>query len=262
MHPFIPLFDRNIPSYGLCMTFGLALSYTIAYVRSKKCKLDSNNLIIISAAAIGVGLLCAKIMYIVVTYSPSQIIQMLSNSPEILIAQGGLVFYGGLIGGVMAAYTAAKLLKESIDKVIFSVVPCIPLGHAFGRFGCLLAGCCYGFEYSGIGSVPLIIDGRLVETFPVQIVEAVFNLILFVVLLLAARRLKKSALLLLIYLYSYAFIRFCLEFFRGDLIRGVFCGLSTSQWLCIAIVVLCSIYVLVSRAVGRRDRSAVDRYPK
>ena len=115
--------------------------------------------------------------------------------------------------------------------LVNAIVPCIPLGHAIGRVGCLFAGCCYGLPYNGIGAIHLNPVGITHPVFPVQLLEAVLNLILSGCLLLYSRKKPSGYSLLFLYLICYAVIRFLLEFLRGDQIRGLFIGLSTSQWI-------------------------------
>jgi phosphatidylglycerol:prolipoprotein diacylglycerol transferase len=61
---------------------------------------------------------------------------------------GGLVFYGCAIGGVVgflgASYKVLKPKGISPWKVADIIAPCIVLGLCLGRVGCLLNGCCYG----------------------------------------------------------------------------------------------------------------------
>lgn len=161
------------------MMLGIVSSCIIAYLRAKKQKLDTNNLLIIFACSIGIGLLGAKLLYIIISYSPKEIINLISKGSFEFLIQGGLVYYGGLIGGIIAAYVSTIILKESPDKVISAVVPCIPLGHAWGRLGCLLAGCCYGCEYVGVFAVTLEINGAATSTFPIQATESILNFLLF-----------------------------------------------------------------------------------
>ena len=252
MFPSVSLFGKIVPMYGLCMVLGVILSCSAAFARAKKFKLDINNLIVIAAAAVGGGLICAKILYIAVTFRLSDILSMIANGSFDFILQSGLVYYGGLIGGILTAFLTVKLLKEDVDKVVLSIVPCIPLGHSFGRLGCLFAGCCYGSEYNGFLAVLLNINGTVVSTFPIQAVEAALNLFLFFGLVCIASRIKKGVLLLPIYLYAYSAIRFCLEFFRGDSVRGMLCGLSTSQWICIVIALVCTIYLITQKTIKRK----------
>jgi prolipoprotein diacylglyceryltransferase len=64
------------------------------------------------------------------------------------IWEGGLVFYGSAIGGavgyVLAYYFVLRRHHVSSWKMADVIAPCVPLGLALGRIGCLLNGCCYG----------------------------------------------------------------------------------------------------------------------
>ncbi len=64
------------------------------------------------------------------------------------IWEGGLVFYGGLLGGaiayVVAYYFVIKKHHLSTLKLADVIAPCAALGLCLGRVGCLLNGCCYG----------------------------------------------------------------------------------------------------------------------
>jgi phosphatidylglycerol:prolipoprotein diacylglycerol transferase len=64
------------------------------------------------------------------------------------IWEGGLVFYGGALGGavayVVAYYAVIKKHNLSTLKLADIIAPCTALGLCLGRVGCLLNGCCYG----------------------------------------------------------------------------------------------------------------------
>ncbi len=164
----------------------------------------------------------------------------------ILTIFGGSVFYGGLLGGIAVGFWYGR--KKRLDLALWSdlVAPGIPLFHAFGRVGCFLGGCCYGvvcpigFQYR----YSLLPEANGPVRFPIQLVEAGCNLILFFVLdrLLQKKRCKGR--LLCVYLLSYAPLRFLLEFWRGDALRGIWWGLSTSQWISL-LVMACAIFRLV-----------------
>jgi phosphatidylglycerol:prolipoprotein diacylglycerol transferase len=61
---------------------------------------------------------------------------------------GGIVFYGSAIGGVVgyfgAYYFFLRKYNVSTLKMADVIAPCAALGLCIGRFGCLLNGCCYG----------------------------------------------------------------------------------------------------------------------
>ena len=133
---------------------------------------------------------------------------------------------------------ALRWQQLDIRKVEQCIIPVLPLGHAVGRLGCLFAGCCYGFEYTG----PLAVKNLLISAektyFPIQLIEALLNLGIFIFLLWYTRKKRPTYHILCVYLYVYSILRFILEFFRGDLIRGVFLMLSTSQWISVVLFLL------------------------
>jgi phosphatidylglycerol:prolipoprotein diacylglycerol transferase len=113
-----------------------------------------------------------------------------------------------------------------------------------------MSGCCYGREYNGIFSVQFPYNESIpgldsVRRIPVQIIEAGLNFIAAIVLLiLAYKAVLKQGQLLGIYIVYYTIARFFIEMLRGDEIRGVIYGISTSQiisiiLLPIGIVLLC-----------------------
>ena len=183
------------------------------------------------------ALIGAKGLFILVSWK--QIVALKLSFIEIL--RGGFVFYGGLIGGAIGFFLYAKQFKITIKEYIAIFTTVIPLGHAFGRVGCFFAGCCYGIAYDGFAHIVYKESADIatplgVGLFPVQLLEAILLLALFVFLWLARR--KNS---LVIYGIGYALIRIGTEFLRGDVERGVFLGFSTSQWISIGIVLVIGI---------------------
>lgn len=166
---------------------------------------------------------------------------------------GGSVFYGGLIGAMLAAVIYLKLKKVRVPVYTDVLAPCIPMFHFFGRIGCFLSGCCYGVECS-VGfvyenaAVPM---ANGVRRFPVQLVEAGLNLLLCIVLFyLLKKRLCKER-LINVYLAVYPVYRFILEYFRGDEYRGFLFGLSTSQLISLVLLAANGAFLIYSRVKGR-----------
>ncbi len=234
MLAYIEIFGRTVPSYGLLMCIGLLLAGTMAAVRCHKQGLDLCDFFIIAATAMGCGLAGAKVLYWVVTYSPKEFWLMLGKKGLSILNEGGLVFYGGLLGGFAGALIGARLAKTRLFDYEAAVIPCIPLGHAVGRLGCIAAGCCYGFAYSG----PFAIYYPFLETgcFPVQAVEAVGNVVIALALVRRARKSCRRGWLTCQYIFFYGLQRFFLEFLRGDRARGQYGCLSTSQWLSLGLL--------------------------
>lgn len=166
------------------------------------------------------------------------------------ISHAGIVFYGGLLGGLFGLWLYTFNTPKDMNLYLDAFAPLIPIFHAFGRIGCYLGGCCYGREYDGIGCVEYSVNGIATHRFPVQLVEAGACLILGCVLLYLVGRIKKGR-LFRTYILSYAAIRFITEFFRGDEIRGIWFGLSTSQWISIGIAIVMLIRILAEKKTNR-----------
>ncbi len=235
MLTYITVFGRDIPSYGLLMSFALLLCSFLAFRQIKRHGLLAEDFIIISAVSLGTGLLGGGLLYLLVTYSPAEILYMLQQGDFTFLTSGGLVFFGGLLGGISGGLVTCRILRQDISLLERCIVPYLPLGHAIGRVGCLLAGCCHGREYEGLFSVHNYALSATASYFPVQLLEAACNLFLAWFLSLYARNTRAQYHILCHYLVFYSVIRFHMEWFRGDLIRGGFLCFSTSQWISIVL---------------------------
>ena len=244
MLPYINIFGFQIPSYGLLIFIGVAIGAIIAIKYFAKFfdvpKEDVFYAILYGIIGVIIG---AKLLYIITNIpflvSNYNNLDLLDTISQML--KGGFVFYGGLIGGVLGVFIYSKQFKISFKSLFLILIPVVPLVHSIGRIGCLCAGCCYGMEYHGFGAITFhnsIIAPNDVPLFPIQIVEAICLLIIFIILLVTYKRFLGTYKTIGLYCILYGIVRFVLEFFRGDLIRGIFFGLSTSQWISIAIVVI------------------------
>jgi phosphatidylglycerol:prolipoprotein diacylglycerol transferase len=161
---------------------------------------------------------------------------------------GGLAYYGGFVGGSIAAWFLLKVDRFPFWKAADAVGIIVPVGLGFGRMGCLMAGCCFGkpwespFALSFPGNSPAsewqarheLLPSVFAPSLPVhptQIYESLFSFaIAFVILFYLHERKKHDGQLFVMFVVAYAAMRFLVEFFRSD-DRGDFLGLSTSQWL-------------------------------
>jgi phosphatidylglycerol---prolipoprotein diacylglyceryl transferase len=147
--------------------------------------------------------------------------------------RSGGVFYGGLIGAVIAGYVLMRRWQLPCWKTADACAPGIALGNVLGRQGCFSAGCCWGkptnlpwgVRFSELGhevtGVP--IDAKL---HPTQLYESFAMLIVFFFLLWLHKKKKFSGQVILAYAVIYATVRFLIEFVRDDP-RGDVLGLTT-----------------------------------
>lgn len=244
---------KIVPYYGIMITVGGALAFLLGKIIVKHFALSEDDLIITAAYAAGGGILGAKLFSLLLLWDQIKWNQLFNLEYVKQLFQGGYIFYGGLIGGLIFVALAGKIHKINTGKYVTAVIPCLPLAHGFGRIGCFLSGCCYGIPYNGIGCVvyhkPSFAPTEI-PLFPVQLVEAFLNFALAIVLLLFVYKKAFSPWSVYLYLYSYAVIRFILEYFRYDVgERGFLWMFSTSQWISILIVIIVTFHVLRYRSI-------------
>lgn len=175
------------------------------------------------------------------------------------IWEGGLVFYGGLIGAVLVSVWFLRKHRLNFWKVADIFMPGVALGHAIGRVGCFAAGCCYGKAApEGLNwavTFPENPDNLApagIPLYPTQLMEAGGELVIFLILVLFRKKKKFDGQVLLLYLILYSILRGLLEIFRGDLARGFVYDhtLSVAQ-LISGLMVLASVILWVLRSRTR-----------
>lgn len=173
-------------------------------------------------------------------------ITLLASSNESFwynIIYGGSVFYGGVIGGIAGLLLVCrhKHYEFFVFTDLFATI--LPLGHAIGRLGCYLNGCCYGKTYNRIFAINYIVDGIQTMVFPTWFFEAFFCGVLFLYFQFIHRN-NATGNRTAIYLLSYSIYRFLIEFMRGDKIRG-FLGLFSSSQIISVFALICGFIILL-----------------
>jgi phosphatidylglycerol:prolipoprotein diacylglycerol transferase len=183
---------------------------------------------LIIAALVG-----AKLMLVIVDFD-----YFVGQPGELLsLVRAAGVFYGGLLAAFAVAVLLIRRYRLPLWKTTDVFAPGIALGHIVGRFGCLLAGCCYGratdlpwgITFTDPAAAANVGTPLGIPLHPTQLYEAGAELAILVALLATERRGRPFAgRTFWSYMLLYAVSRFVIEFFRGDE-RGMLVGLSTSQ---------------------------------
>ena len=227
MYPYIHII---LPSYTVMALIGGFFALCFVFFRLEKYSISFPAFLKMVFFCVIGGFVGSKMLF-ALTQIPWLIENFSLKNLVLLIPQSGLVFYGGLFGVICTLMFMTKKDLSMRESVFQLVVPAMPLFHAFGRIGCFLTGCCYGKDLPS----PIMLGPIEVTQIPVQLIESIAEFILFGVLYAVGK--KRDVNLLRLYLVAYAVIRFADEFLRGDEVRGILFGLSTAQWISIAIVV-------------------------
>jgi phosphatidylglycerol:prolipoprotein diacylglycerol transferase len=247
----IQLGPLSIRWYGVFVALGFLAGYQLAQRRSRALGLAPQVAADITLAAMVGGIVGARVLYVSQNWDEFSLVPW----EAVAIWRGGLVFYGGFLGALAAVVFWSWRKGWPLLSIGDMVAPALPLGHALGRIGCLLNGCCFGFRWQGPcgivypgftadGAVngPLYVQRLLhwlptdgvtcLPVFPIQAVDAAGNLAVCLLLLRCGRRPRWRGQLFPLYLLLYPAMRFMVEFGRGDyLVRSG--GLTSAQWLCL-----------------------------
>ncbi len=253
MFPYYHIFNLTFASYGTLILIGLIFGGVVSYLLAKKympeIKLDVFLSFLFGALGVAIG---GKLLYIIVSFP--QIIQFLNSTSNTLqalqiIISSGFVFYGSLIGAILALFIYCKSFHVSIERILYFLTPAIPLIQVFGRIGCFSVGCCYGVESESFGYVfkrsPIAPNG--VRLFPTQLLESIACFIIFVIILILFHKIHNGYRLISIYGILYSTFRFFIEFFRGDIYRGFIRIFSISQIISLLLLLVTIIYLLKSK---------------
>jgi phosphatidylglycerol---prolipoprotein diacylglyceryl transferase len=171
----------------------------------------------------------------------------------------GAVFYGAIIGGAVACLLLCwRRGYRDLLVIADCSLPGVTLGMVLGRLGCFASGCCYGAPTNVPWAVhfPSTHETHGTAVHPTQLYDSAVGVVLFVVSMWMLRAkadrkvLPGEPFLLMAGLYAVA--RAVTETMRADVDRGLWVGLSTSQWTSVAVLV-----VVIFFAVRRRKRAAM-----
>ena len=267
MLPEISFGSITIPTFFIVISFSLSL---LTLYLSRRVDLFTKNrqqafdlaLILMIAGFVGGRLF--HIFYEEWPFYKKYPLQML------YFWQGGFVFFGGFITAVVATWLYCRWRQTSFLSWADFFAPLLSLGHAFGRVGCFLSGCCYG-QYCDL---PFAINGRHPTTLYLFIGEVcIYFYLLFyekrILRLQAKENFNQKEMKLqnqeslytgavfMKWLLLHSLLRFYTEYFRDDF-RGVFINIgplghwSVSQLICFILILIALLYFISKSAVCLR----------
>lgn len=239
MHPVLcKIGGFSVPSYGFMILLGVICAY---FIGRRLCRLQDLPLPVMTDLAIYtllIALIGARLLLIVTELDlfirhPRHLLTMLTTAGN---------FFGGLIAGAIFLLFYVRRKQLPLLTVLDTAAPAVAIGHAFGRLGCLMAGCCWGRAAASC-SLAITFHNHQANTgvplgvplYPTQAGEAVFNLLLAVFLLLFFKKRRFSGQLFSLYLIAYGSYRFLSEYFRGDTGRGYLFGDMSRPFLSLSI---------------------------
>ncbi len=254
MFPHLLEFGRfALPTYGVLAAAGLILGLLLNIRLAVRDGINEDKAWNLGVIAILSAILGSKLLLVIIEWD------YYAANPRMLLdssfIQSGGVYYGGLIGGILASIAYMKWAGMPALRTFDAFAPGIAFGHGLGRLGCLAAGCCYGAQTSVPWAViftnPLAAKGAGtplgIPLHPSQVYEFMVEMVITSLLLLMWRHRSFAGQIIGTYAFLYGVARFFLEFLRGDPGRGSVMGGMFSLTQVISIV-----FVLIGGALWLR----------
>lgn len=244
IHQYVGLLGTYIPWYGICVGLAL-LGIGIWMVYSfKKFAMNGdqqNEILLGFPFMVLTGVLIAFFLDAFFTGD-------WRTWNSVGVRRMGLTFTGWLLGVLVFLFIYGRFTSFGWFFLFNMFLPIIALAQGIGRIGCFLGGCCYGRVCSwGVcypkGSMAYERLGE-VTVFPVQLIEAIWLVVLFAICLKVVFHYRAC-----VYLFGVSLVRFIMEFFRGDM-RGSIFGcefISPQQWMSVVFALIGVALLFVAR---------------
>jgi phosphatidylglycerol:prolipoprotein diacylglycerol transferase len=228
MHPIIcHIGSFAIYSYGLMLAVAVIVASFLTAREAERRGIPRDVVYDLAFWVVLWGILGARVFYVFLNADH------FSQFPVdiLMLHKGGLAWQGSLVAGVLAGVFFIRRKKLPLFLILDIAAPFIALGHAIGRIGCFLNGCCYG-KASAFGLYFPVWHESLL---PTQLYMVVGELVVFLILLLLQKRGDQPlGRLFVLYLMLSSLERFIVEFFRADHVV-LWGGLSIFQYICLII---------------------------
>jgi phosphatidylglycerol:prolipoprotein diacylglycerol transferase len=242
----IPGLGFSFHSFSLMMLLACFGALGITFWRARREGIDPESVSGLAVWLISGGFIGARVMFLLM--HPEAVQQI---SDIVKIWQGGIVYYGCIIGGLIGSVIYWVRHPFPFRAMADAVAPALALGSALGRIGCFLNGCCYGAPTRSplaiafpAGSPPWIrhVEQGLISPLathslavhPTQLYSALDALLVLALLTWFYPRRRRDGEVMALLMVTYPILRFANECLRGD--EGpILAGLSAAQLISVGL---------------------------
>lgn len=227
---------------------------------------------VVFAAVIG-GLLGGKLYYAI-----------LMGDASAVFSRAGFVFWGGLIGGILASYLVIHRKHLPFTRISDVCAPALAAGYSIGRTGCWAVGDDYGRPFNGFGAVsfpngapPSTVanmtqlfhipppmgstPNQVLSVYPTQLYEVALGFVMFLILWRFRNHKHAEGWLFGLYCVLAGVERFIIEFVRAKDDRFFFGTFTTAQLIAVAFAIGGAVWMYVRRS-PRPDAPGIYAVPQ
>jgi phosphatidylglycerol:prolipoprotein diacylglycerol transferase len=215
----VQLGEIKLHTYGLMLSTGFLVGIALAVREARRVGENPEVILDLTFWILIASIVGSRVLYIIISWH-----EYTRDFGKLFrIWEGGLVFYGGLLGAIIVSVWFIKSYSLNFWKIADILIPSVSLGQCFGRLGCFSSGCCYGKPAYTIPWAVTFTDGLAphnIPLHPTQLYESLGDLFIFFALIMLRTRKRFHGQILIAYLLLYSSLRFAVELFRGDAVRG------------------------------------------
>lgn len=270
--------DLTVYWYGLTFTLAMVVCIAVALYRAPKYDFTRDDILDYFLWMIPMILLGARLYYVAFEWD-----QFKGSLAAILdLRQGGLAFYGGVLGGMLAVILVARVKRIKLHRIFDYLAVLVPLGQGIGRWGNFFNQEAFGTNTrlpwgmisegtrQGLAALnanqasPLPGLDPSLPVHPTFLYEFLANMAIFVILLWIHKRQKQPWLTFTAYLFLYGLVRFFVEGIRTDSLTFEALGQTwrISQVLSAAMVVGAVVLFVFLRYQAKRRARLLATMPK
>lgn len=242
----IPSLGVRLHSFSVALGFACLGALLLAAWRARRERIDPESVFELAVWLMSGGFIGARALYIA---AHPEAIRSLAD--VVKVWQGGIVFYGCIIGGLIGSVAYWVRRPFPFRAMADAVAPSLALGCAVGRVGCFLNGCCFGavsdlpwaitFPAGSLpwarhvtsGLVPVDAPHSL-AVHPAQLYAVLDGLLLLALLSWFFPRRRRDGEVMALLMVTYPVTRFLIESVRNDE-PALAAGLTLSQWISVAV---------------------------
>ena len=260
------VFGIKVYTYGVLVALGVLTAYLLILRLSKREGINTNQVENTMLLALVFGIVISRLSYVI--EHPENVHSLIDVAA---LWQGGMNFFGGLIGGILGVILGLYVYKLPVWKVSDIAVVGLSIAHAVGRLGCTSAGCCYGkpmqveasinpgihftdsFPFFYVVFPPGAVAPPYIPLYPTQLMEFTGLLFIFAVLFFIYKKKPFDGFVFSLYLLLYGLLRFTLEFYRGVTPPIEAIGLTWNQVVSIIMILLSFVLIFLLRKGKRHE---------
>jgi phosphatidylglycerol:prolipoprotein diacylglycerol transferase len=198
----------EITSFGVLVALGALTGLWVFQRELRRSQLPEHAIDAAIAGVLG-GMAGAKLLWVLEHLGTDE-------WTSLLFSRGGMSWFGGFAGGVLAAIVVMRRRRLPVVTMIAAATPALAIGHAIGRVGCLLVGDDYGIpsDLPWALAFPEGLPPTEVPVHPTQIYEAAALVPIAAVLFRLRRRRAPDRAVVGMYLVLTASVRFLIQWIR------------------------------------------------